>query len=103
MLKKYFSYNLNATQQKLDEYYIRIDTMLVYYIAIFLYPTLKQRQFERYQETKPDQIAIARKVIDDLQSNYKYTPTNVLTTNATIAILVDKDNEQANDDTTIAN
>ena len=63
--------------------------MLIYYAAMFLYPLLKWRWFDRYWLTKPEWYAAAQESIAELWKQYK--PTN---TNANVAlVLVDKDDE----------
>jgi hypothetical protein len=74
------------------------DNTLIYRAAVFLYPKLKWRWFEKYWETKPEWITAARKAIGELWSEYKATAPAA--TDASTLLDDDDDDEWSLDDQT---
>jgi hypothetical protein len=74
------------------------DNTLIYRAAVFLYPKLKWRWFEKYWETKPEWITAARKAIGELWSEYKATAPAA--TDASTLLDDDDDDEWSPDDQT---
>ena len=54
-IEDYFIINLNAAQVKLNDYYLKLNNTLVYYIAVLLYPYFKCFCQNTWKD-RPDQI-----------------------------------------------
>ena len=54
-IEDYFIINLNAAQIKLNDYYLKLNNTLVYYVVVLLYSYFK-RFYQNTQKDRPNQI-----------------------------------------------
>ena len=54
-IEDYFIINLNAAWVKLNNYYLKLNNTLVYYVAVLLYPYFK-RFYQNAWRDRPNQI-----------------------------------------------